>query len=69
MTVERLADLDVVITQPAGQEPRVELVDRRTLTEVISLDPGEARLLAIQLMERGEAARDLPPLPKSRTEQ
>lgn len=35
----------------------------RTLTDLISLDPAEARLLAMQLMERGEAARDMPPLP------
>lgn len=68
MSVHRLADLDVVTSRPTEGGPRVELVDKRTLTEVISLEPGEARLLAIQLMERGEAARDLPPLPRSRTE-
>lgn len=68
MSFQHLAKLDVVISRPTEGGPRVELVDRRTLTEVISLTPGEARLLAIQLMERGEAARDLPPLPRSRTE-
>lgn len=68
MTLQRLADLDVVISHPAGLAPRVEIIDTRTLTEVVSLMPVEARLLATRLMERAEATRP-PPLPGSRTVQ
>lgn len=68
MTIERLEQLDVVVAHPAGLAPRVEIVDRRTLTEVVSLTPVEARLLATRLMERAEATRP-PPLPGSRNVQ
>lgn len=59
-----ISDLDVVIAHPAGQDPRVEIIDKRTRTEIVSLTPAEARLLGIQLVERGETARTVPPLPK-----
>lgn len=53
-----ISDLDVAIAHPAGQDPR---------TEIVSLTPAEARLLGIQLVERGETARTVPPLPKRTT--
>lgn len=62
MTIKRLEQLDVVVAHPAGMAPRVEIVDKRTLIEVVSLSPSEARLLAMRLVEWAEAARP-PPLP------
>lgn len=64
--VSRLSELAVRLAHPVDQPPRVEIIDLRRLVEVISLDPGEARLLAIELMTRAELDRDLPPLPRSR---
>lgn len=65
MSIQRLTQLDVVISRPAGLAPRVEIVDRQTLTEVISLTPVEARTLAYRLMQQAEATRP-PPLPGAR---
>lgn len=61
MTAASLADLEVVTSRPVGERPLVEIVDRRTLTEVVSLTPSEAKLLGVRLVERGDAAGRQPP--------
>jgi hypothetical protein len=54
--VETLADLDVTVASPAGAGPRVELIDKRLWTELVSLSPAEAGALSIVLAERARRA-------------
>lgn len=61
--VEQLRDLDVtMVARPAGAGERIELVDRRVWTELVSLTPAEAAALAAVL---GERARQAGWVPKS----
>jgi hypothetical protein len=54
--VEELADLDVVTSSLAGNGDRIELVDRRVWTELVSLTPAEAGALAAVLAAQARRA-------------
>lgn len=55
--VQRLADLDVTVSRrTAAGEVRVELVDRRSHVELVSLDPREAASLAGLLVSKSARA-------------
>lgn len=55
--VEKLVDTDVAVVGPVGGL-RVELVDRRLWTELVSLTPAEAVQLADQLRDAAIAAAE-----------
>lgn len=50
--IEQLADLDVVVSRLAAGVVRVELVDRRSHVELVSLDPRGAASLAGLLVSK-----------------
>jgi hypothetical protein len=54
--IENLADLDVAVTTPAGAGPRVEIVDKRLWTELVSLTPAEAAALGAVLQQSARQA-------------
>lgn len=58
--VDQLSDLQVELSHPAGDGPRVELVDRRRLVELVSLTPREAATLAGMLAAKAVAAAHEP---------
>lgn len=58
--VRHLFDLDVRVSHPAGERPRVELVDRRTRARLISFTPSAAAALATavdQVADRADTGR------------
>jgi hypothetical protein len=54
--VTKLGDLDVKVTRTADGEVLVELVDKRTRTELVSLTPRAASALAGVLMSKAARA-------------
>lgn len=56
--VEHLADLDVVVSRLATGLVCVELVDRRSYVELVSLGPREATSLAGLLVAKSARARE-----------
>lgn len=60
--VDRLADLDVTLLPPprAWAAQRVEIIDRRVWTELVSLAPAEAAALSAVLGEKARQAGWVP---------
>jgi hypothetical protein len=54
--VTELADLDVVVARPVALGDRVEIIDRRLWTELVSLAPAEAAALSAVLGEKARQA-------------
>jgi hypothetical protein len=54
--VDELDDLDVTVASPAGEGQRVELIDKRLWTELVSLPPAAAAALGAVLQQRAREA-------------